>query len=368
MKILIVSHYFASHGGGIEYVARHLAEEWLKSGHEVAWAATNLNEGFPGNVKTIPMRGTNLIEKIFGTPYPLWGPKSIRKLKGAIAWADWIHIHEGFYFGNQIAFRFARKNKKPIILTQHIGDIPFKNIFLRFFFKLGVKIFTEKMIANASEVVFVSQVVADFFSKMKKSGNVSVIYNGLDSELFKRSDRPAKKLKTELGFSPNRPLFLFVGRFVAKKGLDKIRELTIQKKECQMVLVGKGPINPKQWGLPNVTVIPTVEQAQLPKWYQACDLFLLPSVGEGFPLVIQEALACGAPCLVLEETKRACPRAGEFLFNYDLKTIQKLQEENFGDSDFRKKISEFARREWSWEKAAKSYEEIFIRQTSQNSI
>ena len=53
-----------------------------------------------------------------------------------------------------------------------------------------------------------------------------------------------------------------------------------------------------------------LSQAELPPLYQAADLLVLPSVGEGFPLVVQEAMACGTPALVGDETAAGCPEAG----------------------------------------------------------
>jgi glycosyltransferase involved in cell wall biosynthesis len=106
---------------------------------------------------------------------------------------------------------------------------------------------------------------------------------------------------------------LLVGRFVEKKGLHLIERLARRRSDLTFALAGWGPIDPGAWRLPNVHVFGNLQGASLVPLYQASDVLILPSVGEGLPLVLQEALACGLPVICGQETATADPDAGALI-------------------------------------------------------
>jgi glycosyltransferase involved in cell wall biosynthesis len=100
---------------------------------------------------------------------------------------------------------------------------------------------------------------------------------------------------------------------VEKKGLSVVRRLADMRPDLRFVLAGRGPINPGSWALTNVTDVGTQSQEELAELYRRADCLLLPSVGEGYPLVIQEAMSSGLPVICAHPCDRADPDAAAWL-------------------------------------------------------
>jgi glycosyltransferase involved in cell wall biosynthesis len=99
---------------------------------------------------------------------------------------------------------------------------------------------------------------------------------------------------------------LFVGRLVPVKGLDVLldacAELARSGGRFRLCLVGDGPLRGSleqragRLGLGGkVQFCGPRPHGQLPDWFRAADLFVLPSRSEGLPSVLLEATACGTP-------------------------------------------------------------------------
>ena len=82
---------------------------------------------------------------------------------------------------------------------------------------------------------------------------------------------------------------LFVGRATMRKNLDEV--LSLPRDRYSLVTCG-AERGLRSAGVFDVGLIPF---AQMPQLYHACDLLIHAAEGEGFPLAVQEAIACGVP-------------------------------------------------------------------------
>jgi len=373
--VLMVSHYFSGHGGGIEQVAGRLAHEISAcSDCRFIWAASDVDrrdERSP--VKFLPMRAFNALESMIGVPWPVWGPRSLKMLRGAVSAVDAVWLHDTLYPGNMLAFLWARRMRKPVVITQHIGPVPYRNLLLRNAMALADRLISIPMLKAAEQTVFISDRVAeDYYARASFKRPVKVIPNGVDHRVFHLPPREKRRyLREQFSLKGSQPVLLFVGRFVEKKGLGVIRKLASMMPEIRFWLAGKGPIDPARWMLPNVHVFRDRSGPSLAELYQAADLLILPSYGEGFPLVIQEAMSCGLPVMCSSRTaagsfaakpliniaevwpEDASKTASEWLRKLkDISSFLPLKEG-------RAELSDFAQNNWDWKAIANVYARIF---------
>lgn len=313
LKVLLATAYFDSHRGGIEIVAGRLARELQRRGAEVTWLATDATPppSEPDCGKALPIAAWNVAERRLGFPLPLPAPGGIATIWRAVRATDAVMLHDSLYPTNVVAMLAARWHRRPVVLVQHIAAVPYSNPVLRLVMQAANAVVARPMLAAADQVVFISGTVVQHFANVRFKAAPRLIFNGVDTDVFRLPsagfDRRAARVS--LGLAADGNIVSFVGRFVEKKGLHIIERLARLRPDLTFALAGWGPINPRAWGLPNVHVFSGLQGASLAQFYQASDVFALPSIGEGLPLVMQEALACGLPVLCGDETAAADPAA-----------------------------------------------------------
>jgi teichuronic acid biosynthesis glycosyltransferase TuaC len=161
----------------------------------------------------------------------------------------------------------------------------------------------------ADRVIAVSEDLADLAVRLGlPRARVRVIGNGVDPDLFRPLDRAA--CRRELGLPPAGPYLLTVGTLSERKGahlvLDAMALLAGRLPGlCYLLVGGAGAEGAEgaalarraaRLGLAGRVVFAGPRPpAELPAWYGAADLFVLPSALEGCPNSVLEALACGTP-------------------------------------------------------------------------
>lgn len=302
MRVVLVTHFYPAHGGGVEKVAARLAAHMAADGAEVTWCASDTDPPpeLPG-VQCEPMATCNGVERISGFPYPIWGPRSIGRLARCVRSADAVHVHDCIYAGSLLGAWLARRYRKRLVVTQHIGLVPLP-LPLRPVLRWANRLGACAVLRPADGVGFVSPAVQSYFESLAGgSPRYHYVANGVDAAIFHPTHGEPSERRAALGFDADRPLMLFVGRFVPKKRLPLVRAMAAARPQWQWCIIGQGPEQPQVWNLPNVRVLPPMAQADLVAYYQAADLLVLPSEGEGFPLVVQEAMACGLPACITSD-------------------------------------------------------------------
>lgn len=369
-KVLLLTHFYPAHRGGIEIVAEQLASRLAKH-YNITWLAADCDPC--PNIQDItpkPQKAWNTLEEM-GFPWPIWQPRCWRALLHSIKECDLVHIHDYIYPANLVAIWQASRQNKPVVVTQHIGDIEYPNIIARNLLKVLNRVIGRWMFGKASQVIFISQRVKHSFEAYCNFETLPLLWpNGVDTRIFYPADREERcMLRLTNGLSLSKPVILFVGRFVERKGLHLLRELVASQPEWQWCFAGKGQLDPSSWNLPNVHVWSNLQKETLAPLYQFADLLVLPSYGEGFPLVLQESLACGTPVLVSEETAAGGPKIPDCIMSVEYSphspnptrwttAIEKYLRRSNKD-EIRCRCTQNAQLLWNWDEIANNYRNLF---------
>jgi glycosyltransferase involved in cell wall biosynthesis len=373
MKLLQVTNYFHTHRGGLENIAFKIASGLAAEpfGFDVTWVASEgspVPEPHDGKLSYVAMRTCNLPEDRFGIPFPLWYPASLWRLRRLVEASDVILLHDCLYMGNVAAFEFAKAANKPVVVLQHIGFVPYGNPIFRWLMLAANYVLGRRVLRGATRILVYSETTAKYWQdKVRFARPPIFILNGVDTTTFRPLEPAARnKLRSDLALQDDKPIVLFVGRFVPKKGLAVVRELATARRDWQFVLAGWGVDDPRQWNLPNVRVENNRSGSSIAELYQAADLLILPSVGEGFPLVIQEAMACGLAVMCGDETAAADSAAAPLLVSAPVDLTDPVGTARLWDGSLPRALDNshesaaleraaFARRQWSWDAAISLY-------------
>ena len=144
-----------------------------------------------------------------------------------------------------------------------------------------------------------------FGNKAFLNGNIKIINNAIDLEKFKFNKEKRNEIRKEIGLDEDTILIGHIGRFVTQKNheflIDVFDEIHRRKQNSKLILIGQGNLKEKikqkikELGIEKYVIF-TGQINNVSDYYNAMDIFVLPSLYEGLPVVGIEAQANGLLC------------------------------------------------------------------------
>jgi len=290
MKILQFGKFFPPATGGIESFIFDLTEELSKKIKCDVLCSNSKNKTSIERKENYIVIRTASFGKLFSTSI---SPAMIYWLKRIGNNYDIIHLHLPDPMGN-LAY-FLVRPKAKLILHWHSDIIRQKSIL--FFYKP----LQDWLLERADRIIATSPKYmegSEYLKKYKKK--CVVIPLGLNPEKLKINEIKIKEIKH---LFRGKPIIFSLGRLIYYKGYEYLIE-AMRNVDAYLLIGGSGPLRKflqKQIEKLNLSkkvfLLGKVRDEDLGSYYQACDIFCLPSIykSEAFGLVQAEAMYFGKP-------------------------------------------------------------------------
>jgi glycosyltransferase involved in cell wall biosynthesis len=189
---------------------------------------------------------------------------------------------------------------KPFIFTYGYDYSAFAKLEGQIIRPILFKFLEKIAIKFSSGVIVTNKIIMSYLKNKYVKAKIVYLPNGVDIEKFKV---PARSWSVSGGQLVK---LLFVGRLVKQKNLENlIKAVSMLNKDykIKLLFIGSGElkaqlINLAQQLSVDLKIIDRISHDKLPNYYKQANIFVLPSLIEGQPKVLLEAMSCGLPCLV----------------------------------------------------------------------
>ncbi|KHS57844.1 hypothetical protein QX51_06745 [Terrisporobacter othiniensis] len=246
------------------------------------------------------------IEKLGGKIYRLprlnpFNPNYIKALDGFFKEHKEykiVHCHQDCLSG--IPLKYAKKNGVPLTIAHSHNANQDKNI------KYLVKLAAKKNICKYSDHLFACGKEAGEW--MFNTSDFEILNNAIDTKKYIYNEEKSLEMKEKLGVT-DKFVVGHVGRFRPQKNhsfiIDIFKEVCEKEPNSILLLVGDGPLEEEikkkvhDLGLEDKVKF-LGSRDDVNDLMQAMDVFILPSLYEGFGIVLIEAQASGLKCVISE--------------------------------------------------------------------
>ena len=384
--VLLLSNAYWPSIGGIENSLRHLAQEAQIAGDNVEIIVSDI--GLEG-----PQKGhsSTIVDDVVVSRYPLQ-PISVKFFSIFNVFVSNYHLYKilkskckhspdtvviaRFHFAALIAHFAGFKHVRylvPSVFSEQVAHeysalSPWK-VKLRLKLKTALHSKIQRSALLSSRVFVFSETMKKQCSNLAGQSSVSysIVKPGVNIERFhpvEHSER--ERLKLKLNLPVDKPLVLFVGRFVKAKGVDLLLcAVNKVKQPYHLVLIGSGEEQADYEALiqslniaHKVTIVPPLREVE--QYYRCADSFVMSSCYEPLGQTILEAFASGLPLIAFKKSETVNTATQELgmddFINYAIAHSSKelamaierrLDQHSILD---RRTISNHANKRFSWKK------------------
>lgn len=276
---------------------------------------------------------------------------------------DVMHAYSHIFLTTALAIKACQDSAKPSVVSVH-GVRALRDFTTNLLQKAYISTLGLWALKHATKVICLTKADASEIVRLGiRRSKLSIIPNAVDTEIHRSS--------SDDGF------VLWAGRYVYEKGLQYLIDVAeIVKKQAtnsRFLLVGEGPLKTKvkhlvsSRGLKNVSLLGPMEYEKLRVLMGQCSIFAFPSLKEGFPRVLLEAMACEKPVVAFD-----IPGINEIISDKYDGLLVPLENTNvmaqaitdlMNDKNLRKKIGMRARKKviekFDWRAVEKKIERLY---------
>lgn len=377
MKILEFTPYFVPYIGGQEKYVENLCKYLVRSGHVVTVITSNIPKGNKYEVNNgIKIFRYFCLGTILRNPIT---PGFIF-LKSKIESHDIVHIHNEHSTSAFLAAVYRLHTNVPLVVTCH-GQLKFGDSIKNFIEKIYSRLFGKMIFKISDLIIALSESDKKYIISLGiPSKKIKVMPNAIDIYQYQSGqikDIEFHNFKNKYNLS-DKKIVLFVGQIIKRKGIEYLlKAIPIILKNYSnnailFVFIGNGVmlIDAKKLccslGIENhVLFLSNVNNKDLKKFYLISDIFVLPSLSEGLPTVILEAMYFGVPVIASDipgindyfsDTAILVPPRDEQEIAYSILSILTDKKDV---KELSRKGREFIDSKFSWDKIAQEYECLF---------
>jgi len=292
-------------GGGVGEVVYNLAIQMAKKGHEIFIFTTGDEYSYVnhGNILLIKYKSHFKIHMASISPELVYKPL-FTGVKLDIA-----HVHMGVIPGAIAGYLFSKYNKIPLIISHH-GDIVPTYGSIPHRISLYMSVYLSKyLLSKCNKIIAASESYVNASKYLKLYQNkISIIPNGVNLNEINLNSTKIEN-RRNLILPEDKKIILFVGNLTPLKGthvLLKALHILAKEYSCiHLVVVGEGKDKgdlirlSKELDLyEKITFTGYVTERSKIQYFNAADIFVLPSYTEAYPITLLEASAAELPLVV----------------------------------------------------------------------